>query len=291
VTVTNKWTPQDLPDLRGRTIIVTGASSGIGQSSARELAKHGAKVILAVRDVEKGARVASQFSGDTEVRLLDVADLESVRAFASDWRGPIDSLINNAGIMLVPAFRTIDDFELHIGTNHMGPFALTNLLLPNITNRVVTVSSFLHFRGRIHLEDLNFDRRPYRAINAYEDSKLANMLFAFELQRRLDAAHSPVRSIAVHPGIARTNLISHVGGINGAVSKLSQGLFNSEEQGAWPTLFATTQDIPGGSYVGPRSLFHLRGSPSIQRPSRRSRDETVARQLWDASAVLTGTGA
>jgi NAD(P)-dependent dehydrogenase (short-subunit alcohol dehydrogenase family) len=288
--MTKKWTPKDLPDLSGRTIIVTGASSGIGLSSARELAQHGAKVILAVRDVEKGARVASQFSGETEVRRLDVADLESVRAFAGEWSGPVDTLINNAGIMLMPAFRTIDDFELHIGTNHMGPFALTNLLLPHITNRVVTVSSFLHFRGRIHFEDLNFDHRPYRAINAYEDSKLANMLFAFELQRRLDAVHSPVRSFAVHPGIARTNLISHVGGLNGNVSKLSQRLFNSEDQGAWPTLFATTQDIPGGSYVGPRSLFHLRGSPNIQRPSRRSRDLSVARQLWEVSARLTGTG-
>jgi NAD(P)-dependent dehydrogenase (short-subunit alcohol dehydrogenase family) len=285
-----KWTPKDLPDLSGRTIIVTGASSGICLSSARELAQHGARVILAVRDIEKGLRVSSQFSGDTEVLRLDVADLESIRAFGAQWSAPIDTLINNAGIMLMPAFRTIDDFELHIGTNHMGPFALTNLLLPHITNRVVTVSSFLHFRGRIHLDDLNFDHRPYKAINAYEDSKLANLLFAFELQRRLDEVHSPVRSIAVHPGIARTNLISHVGGLNGAVSKLSQRLFNDEDQGAWPTLFATTKDIPGGNYVGPRSLFHLRGSPSIQRPSRRSRDETVARQLWEASAKLTGTG-
>jgi NAD(P)-dependent dehydrogenase (short-subunit alcohol dehydrogenase family) len=285
-----KWTPQDLPDLSGRTIIVTGASSGIGLSSARALAQHGARVVLAVRDLEKGRRVSSQFTGDTQVLRLDVADLESVRSFAGEWTGPIDTLINNAGIMLMPAFRTIDDFELHIGTNHMGPFALTNLLLPHITNRVVTVSSFLHFRGRIHLEDLNFDHRPYKAINAYEDSKLANMLFAFELQRRLDVAHSPVRSIAVHPGIARTNLINHVGGLNGAVSKLSQRLFNDEDQGAWPTLYATTEDVPGGSYVGPRSLFHLRGSPSIQRPSKRSRDESVARQLWDASSRLTGTG-
>jgi NAD(P)-dependent dehydrogenase (short-subunit alcohol dehydrogenase family) len=193
--------------------------------------------------------------------------------------------------MLAPAFRTPDDFELHLGTNHMGPFALTNLLLPHITNRVVTVSSFLHVRGRIHLDDLNFDHRPYRAINAYQDSKLANMLFAFELQRRLDHSHSAVRSIAVHPGIARTNLIDHVRGINGAISKLSQRLFNDQEQGAWPTLFATSEDIPGGSYVGPRGLFHLRGSPGLQRPSKRSRDESLARQLWDASARLTSTGA
>jgi NAD(P)-dependent dehydrogenase (short-subunit alcohol dehydrogenase family) len=286
-----KWTPADLPDLRRRTIIVTGATSGIGLSSARELARHGAEVVMAVRDVAKGQGVASQFVGKTRVLRLDVADLESVRSFCAAWSGPIDTLINNAGIMLAPAFRTPDDFELHLGTNHMGPFALTNLLLPHITNRVVTVSSFLHVRGRIHLDDLNFDHRPYRAINAYQDSKLANMLFAFELQRRLDHSHSAVRSIAVHPGIARTNLIDHVRGINGAISKLSQRLFNDQEQGAWPTLFATSEDIPGGSYVGPRGLFHLRGSPGLQRASKRSRDESLARQLWDASARLTSTGA
>lgn len=279
-----------MPDLTGRTIIVTGASSGIGRSTAKELAGHGARVILAVRDVEKGRRVAAELNGETVVLRLDVADLESVREFCAGWSGPIDTLINNAGVMLVTAFRTPDDFELHLGTNHMGPFALTNLLLPHITNRVVTVSSFLHARGRIHFEDLNFDHRPYKAISAYEDSKLANMLFAFELQRRLERSQSQVRSIAVHPGIARTNLISHVGGLNGAISKLSQRLFNDEMRGAWPTLFATTEDIPGGSYVGPRSLFHLRGSPVVQRPSKRSRDQSVARELWERSAQLTHTG-
>ncbi len=269
---------------------MTGASSGFGLSSAKEFAEHGARVILAVRDVDKGRRVASQLRGDTRVVRLDVADLESVRTFCAEWSGPIDTLVNNAGVMLVPAFRTPDDFELHLGTNHMGPFALTNLLLGHITNRVVTVSSFLHFRGRIHFDDLNFDHRPYRAINAYEDSKLANMLFAFELQRRLDKVNSPIRSIAVHPGIARTNLISHVGGLNGAISKLSQRLFNDADQGSWPTLFAATEDIPGASYVGPRSLFHLRGSPSLQRPSRRATDQAVAGQLWALSAKLTQTG-
>ena len=285
-----RWTPDNLPDLSGRTIIVTGASSGIGLSSAKEFAEHGARVILGVRDVDKGRHVASQIRGDTQVVRIDVADLESVRTFCAEWSGPIDTLINNAGVMLVPAFRTPDDFELHMGTNHMGPFALTNLLLAHITNRVITVSSFLHFRGRIHFDDLNFDHRPYKAINAYEDSKLANMLFAFELQRRLDKVNSPVRSMAVHPGIARTNLIGHVGGLNGAISKLSQRLFNDANQGSWPTLFAATEDIPGGSYVGPRSLFHLRGSPSLQRPSKRATNEVVAGRLWALSAKLTQTG-
>ena len=164
-----KWTQNDLPDLSGRTMVVTGASSGIGLVTARELCAHGAKVILAVRDVEKGNEIAKDFVGNYEVRALNLADLESVRSFADQWTGDLDVLINNAGIMMAPAFRTIDDFELHIGTNHLGPFALTNRLLPYITGRVVTVSSILHRQGRIHLDDLHFDSRPYNAMTAYRD--------------------------------------------------------------------------------------------------------------------------
>lgn len=289
-TTRRKWTAADLPVLAGKTIVVTGASSGIGLVSARELARHGARVILAVRDVEKGERVASACTGDTEVRALNLADLESVRAFAAAWSGPLDTLINNAGIMAVPAARTIDDFEMHLGTNHLGPFALTNLLLPHITNRVVTVSSMLHHRGRIHLEDLSFDHRPYNAIGAYQDTKLANLLFTYELERRLEAAQSPVHSMAAHPGIAHTNLMTHVGGATGLMTKLSQRLLNDDVRGALPTLFATTQDIPGGSYVGPNGIAHLRGYPVVHGSSRRSRDVALARQLWEASARLTGTG-
>jgi len=216
-----KWTAKDLPNLAGRTIIVTGASSGIGLVAARELCAHGARVILAVRDVDKGRDVAQDFVGDYEVRPLNLADLESIRAFAAEWTGELDVLINNAGIMMAPAFRTIDDFELHMGTNHLGPFALTNLLLPFITDRVVTVSSILHRRGRIHLEDLHFDSRPYNAMTAYQDSKLANLLFTLELQRRLSEKGSAVRAVAAHPGIARTNLVAHVHGVNGLVNSLS----------------------------------------------------------------------
>ena len=164
-----KWTAQDLPELSGRTIVVTGASSGIGLEAARELSAHGARVILAVRDVAKGRDVAKDFVGDYEVRELNLADLESVRIFAEAWSGDLDVLINNAGIMMAPAFRTPDDFELHMGTNHLGPFALTNRLLPFITDRVVTVSSIVHRRGTIHFEDLHFDSRPYNAMNAYSD--------------------------------------------------------------------------------------------------------------------------
>ena len=182
------WTQDDLADLTGRTVVVTGASSGIGLVAARELGRHGARVILAVRDVAKGRDVAQDFVGDYEVRELNLADLESVRAFAAEWRGDLDVLINNAGIMMAPAFRTPDDFELHFGTNHLGPFALTNLLLPHVTDRVVTVSSILHRRGRIHLEDLHFDVRPYVAMTAYQDSKLANLLFTLRVAAPADGA-------------------------------------------------------------------------------------------------------
>jgi NAD(P)-dependent dehydrogenase (short-subunit alcohol dehydrogenase family) len=285
-----RWTAEDLPNLSGRTIIVTGASSGIGLVTARELSAHGARVILAVRDVEKGRAVAEDFSGSYEVRELDLADLESIRTFASAWSGDLDVLINNAGIMMAPAFRTIDDFELHMGTNHLGPFALTNLLLPFITDRVVTVSSILHRRGQIHFEDLFFDSRPYLAMTAYQDSKLANLLFTLELQRRLSQQGSAVRAVAAHPGIARTNLVAHVRGINGLVNSLSQRLCNDAQKGALPTLYAATQDIPGGSYVGPNGLAHLRGYPIIHKTSKRAMDTAVAERLWKVSAELTNTG-
>ena len=174
--------------MSGRTVVVTGASSGIGLATTRALAMAGARVVLAVRDVAKGRRAAATLSGDTVVRELELDNLASVRAFAAAWTGKLDVLINNAGIMLVPEGQTVDGFERHIGTNHLGHFALTTLLLPHITDRVVTVSSHLHAVGRLDLEDLSWRRRPYRASQAYADSKLANVLFTLELQRRLTSA-------------------------------------------------------------------------------------------------------
>ena len=263
-------------------MVVTGASSGIGLVTARELCAHGARVILAGRDVEKGREVAKDFVGDHEVRDLNLADLDSVRGFANQWTGDLAVLINNASIMMAPAFRTLDDFELHIGTNHLGPFALTNLLLPFITDRVVTVSSVLHRKGHIHLDDFHFDARPYDAMSAYRDSELANLLFTLELQRRLSERGSPVRSVAAHPGIARTNLVAHVGGFGGLVNTVTQRLCNDALKGASPTLFAATQDIPGGSYVGP------------DRPraglSRRARDVTTCPGCRSGSKALGGLG-
>ncbi|MEO9180448.1 MAG: oxidoreductase [Acidimicrobiales bacterium] len=284
-----KWTAANLPDLSGQTVVVTGASNGLGAVDARELARVGARVVLAVRDLAKGRAVANTITGITEVRELNLADLESVREFAGSWSGDLDILINNAGIMLAPAFRTPDDFELHIGTNHFGPFALTNLLLPHITRRIVTVSSVLHRQGRIRFDDIIFDHRPYIAMQAYRDSKLANLLFTFELQCRLAQAGSDVRAVAAHPGIARTNLVAHAKGMTGVVSRFSQFLLNDDVRGALPTLFAATQDVPGGGYVGPDGIGHLRGYPVIQKTSDRAQDANAARQLWELSASLTHT--
>ncbi len=175
-TARRAWTGRDLPDMSGRTVVVTGASSGIGSAAARALAGTGARVVLAVRDRAKGERVAATMTGDTEVRKLELDDLASVRAFAAAWTGDLDILINTAGVMLGPEGRTRDGFERQIGTNHLGHFALTNLLLPYITDRIVTVSSHLHAGGRLDLSDLNWQSRPYQSSQAYSDSKLANIL-------------------------------------------------------------------------------------------------------------------
>ena len=281
-----------MPDMSGRTVVVTGASSGLGAVTARELARVGARVVLAVRDVAKGRQAAATMPGQTEVRELTLTDLASVRAFAADWSGDLDILINNAGIMQVPEGKTTDGFELQMGTNHLGHFALTNLLLPHITDRIVVVSSGLHRRGHIHLDDLNGERRPYKPMAAYCDSKLANMLFTLELQRRLAASGSRVRAVSVHPGVAKTNLLGHVDGVQGRISRLfGDLLFQDADQGALSTLFAATEDVPGGAYIGPDGLGNLRGYPEINKPASAALDTDMAQRLWELSAHLTNTDA
>jgi NAD(P)-dependent dehydrogenase (short-subunit alcohol dehydrogenase family) len=282
-----RWTASDLGDQSGRTVIVTGATSGLGLVTARELARAGARVVLAVRDPAKGERAAAAMAGHTEVRELDLADLACVRTFAAKWAEPLDVLINNAGIMRVPLGRTRDGFELQIGTNHLGPFALTNLLLPHVTGRVVTVSSQLHRRGRLDLDDLNWQRRRYKSLQAYCDSKLANLLFTLELQRRLAEVGRGVLAVAAHPGIATTNLTSHIGGIGAKLGRAFKHLFNDAEHGALPTLYAASQDVPGACYVGPDGPAHLRGYPELATPSKKAQDADLARRLWDLSARLT----
>jgi NAD(P)-dependent dehydrogenase (short-subunit alcohol dehydrogenase family) len=199
------WTAADLPSFAGRTVIITGANSGLGAITARELARNGAKIIMAVRNTGKGEAAAREITGQVEVRPLDLQDLSSVRQFA-DGVETADILINNAGVMAVPYAETVDGFESQIGTNHLGHFALTNLLLPKLTDRVVAVSSMAHWPGRISLDDLNWKTRRYRPWLAYSQSKLANLLFTSELQRRLDAVGSPLRAVAAHPGYSHTNL-------------------------------------------------------------------------------------
>jgi NAD(P)-dependent dehydrogenase (short-subunit alcohol dehydrogenase family) len=286
-----KWTTADLPAMTGRTVIVTGASSGLGLTTARELAAAGARVILAVRDQAKGHKAAAAMPGTTEVRPLDLSSLTSVRAFAAAWTGPLDILINNAGIMQVPQARTSDGFELQIATNHLGPFTLTTLLLPYITGRVVTVSSEMHKRGRIDPQDLSGENRPYNPFQTYCDTKLANLLFTFELQRRLSCAGSSVRSVAAHPGLSKTSLASHVTGLSGLGQRILVSLFAQDaDRGALPTLYAATAALPGGSYAGPDGPGERRGYPTLVQASEDARDERLARQLWDTSSRLTGTG-
>lgn len=290
---TSTWTPDRIPDLDGRSAVVTGATSGIGRTTAAALARRGAHVVLAVRDTARGEAVAQAIGGSAEVRALDLADLASVRAFADGWTGRIDLLINNAGIMAVPYGRTRDGFESQFGTNHLGHFALTNLLLERVTGRVVTLSSHAHRMGQIRFEDLHFEQPgSYDRWRAYGQSKLANLLFATELQRRLAAAGSDVLSIAVHPGYVATNLQSRTGSrLQHALMKVTNRLIAiDDERGSWNTLYAATSpDVEGGAYIAPQGLQELRGEPGPGNRSAAAQDAAAARRLWDVSEALTGT--
>ena len=224
------------------------------------------------------------------MRRLDLADLASIEAFADGWGGRLDILVNNAGVMAVPEQRTKDGFELQIGTNHLGHFALTNRLLGQVTDRVVTVSSTAHRTGRIRLDDLNWQRGGYGRWSAYGQSKLANLLFTLELQRRLDEAGSAVRAHAAHPGYAATNLQGHTGsGLQHRLMSVTNRLFaQSDEMGALPILFAASQDLPGASYIGPDRFQEQRGHPAPATRTAAARDAETARRLWRLSEELTG---
>ena len=281
----------DIPGMTGKTVIVTGASSGIGQATARALAAAGARVVFAVRNTEKGKAAAAATPGRTEVRELDLASLHSVRAFAAGWDGPIDLLINNAGVSAPSLTRTADGFESKFGTNHLGHFALTNLLLEHITGRVVTVASQAERFASLDLDDLNWERRPYAPSRAYDDSKLANLLFTAELQRRLTAAGSDVLANAAHPGLVATNIYHHDGPRRPsdflwavAIRLLAQ----DAEHGALPVLYAAVADVPGDSFAGPSHLAHMRGAPELIARSAAAQDPDLARRLWTASEQLTG---
>jgi NAD(P)-dependent dehydrogenase (short-subunit alcohol dehydrogenase family) len=284
------WDTSDIPDQTDRTFIVTGANSGLGRATTKALAAAGAHVVMAVRNRAKAETVAGQITGNVEIRELDLADLASVRAFAAGWTGPLDVLINNAGVMAVPESRTKDGFEMQFGTNHLGHFALTNLLLPHITDRVVTVSSAGHRWGEINLADLNWRTRRYRPWRAYGQTKLANLLFTLELERRLIADGSRVRAMAAHPGYAATNLQNGIGApFADQIAAFGNRFFaQSEEMGALPSLFAATQDLRGASYVGPNGRNEQRGYPTLVGRSADASNVQLAKDLWTASEELTG---
>ncbi|MCW2988415.1 MAG: short-chain dehydrogenase/reductase [Solirubrobacterales bacterium] len=297
-----QWTAADIPDQAGRTVVVTGANSGLGLAAARALAGAGADVVLACRNGEKGeAAVASIRAEAPDASLaleaLDLSSLDSVRAFAEHFRAGhegLDLLINNAGVMAPPRRETADGFELQLGTNHLGHFALTGLLLDELRGRedarVVTVSSTAHKMGRINFDNLQGERRYFRW-NAYGQSKLANVLFALELERRLRAAGSAVKSLVAHPGYASTNLQSAAPPlVDRAVMAVTNRLLGqSPEMGALPELYAATRpNLDGGLFIGPDGFEEQRGYPKVVRAVKAGRDEATAARLWDVSEELTG---
>jgi len=289
VATTTRWTPGTVPDQSGRTFVITGANSGIGLEAAKVLSGKGARVVMACRDPDKALSAQREVGGASEVAQLDLADLASVRTFAAGLdggTGSVDVLIDNAGVMAPPLSRTADGFESQLGTNVIGHAALTALLLPRLTDRVVWLSSQAHRMGSIDLADLNWEHRAYRRWPAYGQSKLADLMLAYELQRRLTLAGSPVRSVAAHPGYSSTNLQKNMGA---SIIKPFQdlvaraGLFiQTAEAGAWPTLMtATDPDLPGGSYVGPSGPGEMTGAPHLVGSSGASRDAAVQKALFD----------
>jgi NAD(P)-dependent dehydrogenase (short-subunit alcohol dehydrogenase family) len=292
-------------DLSPLTIVITGANSGIGFEAARLLAGAGARIVLACRDVEKGEQAATRIRGDAprasiEVLPLDLASLASVRRASAAIleRFPaVDVLVNNAGVMALPRRTTADGFEMQFGTNHLGHFALTGLLIPSLRRapkaRIVSVASALHERGRMNFDDLQGEK-TYDKWQAYSQSKLCNLLFAYELERRLRKANTNAVSLGCHPGYAATELQGKGPDMEGSrlmagIMTISNSLFaQSAEAGAWPTVFAAvSKDASGGDYIGPMGLGKMRGAPGRQKPSSDSRDEAKAQRLWEISEKLT----
>ncbi|PPK69202.1 oxidoreductase [Actinokineospora auranticolor] len=301
------WSEADIPDLSGKTALVTGANSGLGLRTAQALSRRGAHVVMACRSAERGRRALATIDGPAELLELDLADLTSVRKAAAEVRertgDRLDILINNAGVMAVPPGRTVDGFELQFGTNHLGHAALTWLLVPALREvagaRVVTVSSLAHRGGGLDLDDLNFERRPYRSITAYSQSKLANLLFAFELHRRVEAAGLDLVSVAAHPGLSATELAANTtrNRVRGPLSRaltsvVSVGnrlVMQSAARGALPQLYtATAPDVRGGEYYGPSGPGQVFGGPTRVSPRPNALNPDHGRTLWVRTADLTG---
>jgi NAD(P)-dependent dehydrogenase (short-subunit alcohol dehydrogenase family) len=290
-----KWTEQDIPDQSGRVAIVTGANTGLGFETARVLAERGASVVLAVRNVEKGKQAAARMTGDVAVQELDLTSLESVRTAAADLRAAhprIDLLINNAGVMYTPKQSTQDGFEMQFGTNHLGHFALTGLLLDRLLpvpgSRVVTVSSVGHrIRAAIHFDDLQWER-SYSRVGAYGQSKLANLMFTYELQRRL-ATHGITTAVAAHPGMSDTELVRNApAAVRVPLTWLAPLITQNAAKGSLPTLRAATDPaVLGGQYYGPDGVGETRGRPQLVTSSAQSYDLAIQHDLWAVSEDLT----
>ncbi|ANW67488.1 short-chain dehydrogenase [Mycobacterium sp. djl-10] len=300
--MSTKWTENDVPDQSGRTAVVTGANTGLGFETAKVLAARGATVVIAVRNVEKGNAAAAQILGavpraDITVQPLDLGSLQSVRTAAAELKEAhprIDLLINNAGVMYPPKQTTKDGFELQFGTNHLGHFALTGLLLENLLpvpgSRVVVVASIAHnIRAAIHFDDLQWER-GYNRVAAYGQAKLANLMFAYELQRRLATAGAETIAVAAHPGVSNTELMRHIPGSSlPFVDKLTGLVTNSPAMGALATLRAATDPgASGGQYYGPDGFRELWGHPVLVSSSKQSHDVAVQERLWTVSEQLTG---
>jgi NAD(P)-dependent dehydrogenase (short-subunit alcohol dehydrogenase family) len=295
-----KWTTADIPDQTGRVVVITGANTGLGYETAAALAEHGAHVVLAIRNLDKGKDAAARITatgprGEVALQELDLTSLESVRAAARQLRSDydhIDLLINNAGVMYTPKSTTKDGFELQFGTNHLGHFAFTGLLLdrllPVAGSRVVTVSSVGHrILADIHFDDLQWEHR-YNRVAAYGQAKLANLLFTYELQRRL-ASHGTTIAAAAHPGGSSTELMRNLPPLVARVFAVIEPLFQDPAMGALPSLRAATDPaVLGGQYFGPDGFAQTRGYPKLVASSRKSHDVDLQRRLWTVSEELTG---
>jgi len=292
-----KWDSGDIPDQKGRVVIVTGSSSGIGYEAARVLANKNATVAIAVRNLQKGNAVLDKIkagyqNADVRVMELDLANLESIRNFSAGFKSNysrLDILINNGGVMMPPYSKTVDGFELQFGTNHLGHFALTGLLIDMINatsaSRIVIVSSSSHHYGELDFDDLNWENRSYKKMKAYGDSKIANLYFTYELQRRIEIRNMNVLATAAHPGWTATELQRHVGFFNFLNRFLAQGI----KMGALPTLYAATAlDVKGGDYYGPAGWKKMRGYPKKVKSNELSHDNKIAAKLWEVSEKLTG---
>lgn len=282
------WSTTDIPDQSGRKFVVTGANSGLGEQTTRALIAAGATVVMACRNQDTANALAAKLGERAHVEKLDLADLASVRAFA-ERVGDFDVLINNAGLMAVPERRTADGFEMQMGTNHLGHFALTGLLLPKVSDRVVTLSSFMHQFGRIDLGDLNWDRRRYLRWNAYADSKMANLMFGKELARRLENSGSAVTSMIAHPGYADTGLQGHTESFMDRVMAIAAKtpMVQSAAAGALPTLYAATSpDAQSGLFYGPK--LAMVGPPHVSGYNGKANNQGTRNALWDLSQELTG---